>query len=420
MVDAVAGALSAVPAVVFALVLLALLNATLMEQQRRMRLQPLKSLPSVGSGRLVTVQGQDVHVVESGKRHHASMPLVVLECGTGLTVMQWQHVQRDISVHTACLSYDRPGLGLSRVAPGDVDVLSRAISLRHLLQALGHAATPLVLVAHSTGASNVQMYAAMYPEFVRGVVLVDPVCGAVSGRVDAATATTVAGVPLPSPATVASLAWRRWRDRARLSLLCTLVHLRWFLSPRHALASVGLAAHSGNDTTHRIAASLGRCGTSQTARRLIRALTVRERSLLLHQKTELAEVALAGLNADCVARVRSAVAALRSVPLSVVSSTLPCGGVPASLPSTTCAVAPAVSGWSSDTPSTVAHDRSALGDKSVAAAVATIAQHRQLCAAYASASHVVVPACTTLSVLVDVDGVQAITSAARSFLLHAP
>ncbi|HEU0133896.1 MAG TPA: alpha/beta hydrolase, partial [Allosphingosinicella sp.] len=70
-------------------------------------------------------------------------------------------------------AYDRAGLGYSDPAPGARTPVAIAEDLRALVKAAG-LGRPVVLVGHSLGGFNVKLYAALYPEDVAGLVLVDP------------------------------------------------------------------------------------------------------------------------------------------------------------------------------------------------------------------------------------------------------
>jgi pimeloyl-ACP methyl ester carboxylesterase len=70
------------------------------------------------------------------------------------------------------VSYDRAGLAFSEAAEGPRDAMSIARELDQLLTKAGEKA-PYVLVGHSYGALFASEYAALYPQKMAGVVLVD-------------------------------------------------------------------------------------------------------------------------------------------------------------------------------------------------------------------------------------------------------
>jgi pimeloyl-ACP methyl ester carboxylesterase len=74
---------------------------------------------------------------------------------------------------TTAVTYDRAGYGESEPGPLPRDAETEAAELRVLLQELA-VGEPYVLVGHSLGGLNVQIYAHAYPEDVAGMVLLDP------------------------------------------------------------------------------------------------------------------------------------------------------------------------------------------------------------------------------------------------------
>ncbi|WP_294003728.1 alpha/beta hydrolase [Sphingomonas sp.] len=98
---------------------------------------------------------------------------VLLDAGGSDWSVIWALVQPVVSTQARVCSYDRAGLGYSDPAKGP----RSPIAIVDDLHALIHRAelnTPLVLVGHSLGGFNVKLYAALYPEDVAGLVLVDP------------------------------------------------------------------------------------------------------------------------------------------------------------------------------------------------------------------------------------------------------
>jgi pimeloyl-ACP methyl ester carboxylesterase len=123
-----------------------------------------------GSGRWVEIgRGQKLYVVERG----AGGPAVLFEAGIAATNLNWHHIQEGVARFTATASYDRIGLGWSspcrsQRTPGNISA-----ELHAMLETAG-IKPPYVLVGHSFGGLVMRCYAAMYPEDVAGVILVDP------------------------------------------------------------------------------------------------------------------------------------------------------------------------------------------------------------------------------------------------------
>jgi len=122
------------------------------------------------SGRWIDI-GRDcrLYLLEKG----SGGPTVLFESGIAATNLNWCRIQETVAQFTHTASYDRGGLGWSSPAssartPGNI-----AIELHAMLEAAG-IKPPYVLVGHSFGGLVMRRYAALYPEDVLGVVLVDP------------------------------------------------------------------------------------------------------------------------------------------------------------------------------------------------------------------------------------------------------
>ncbi len=127
----------------------------------------------LGLGRMVEVgDGRRIYVSDMG-REMASGPTVIFESGIAATSQNWLRVQESVAGFTRAVSYDRGGLGWSSACISERTPSNIARELRELLQRAGIPG-PYVLVGHSFGGLVVRRYAAMYPDEVEGVVLVDP------------------------------------------------------------------------------------------------------------------------------------------------------------------------------------------------------------------------------------------------------
>ena len=100
-------------------------------------------------------------------------PTVVFDSGLSDWSSTWALIQPAVATRTRACSYDRPGMGYSDPAtrPG-----TPHSAVRDLHTLLAHAGVKgaLVLVGHSLGGFNMKLYAALYPDQVAGLVLVDP------------------------------------------------------------------------------------------------------------------------------------------------------------------------------------------------------------------------------------------------------
>lgn len=99
-------------------------------------------------------------------------PTVVFDNGLGTPMQSWGHVPAAIGRFTRVLAYNRAGIGRSEATQGPRTSRQMVEDLRALLRAAG-IRPPYVLVGHSFGGLNVQLFARLYPHEVVGLVLVD-------------------------------------------------------------------------------------------------------------------------------------------------------------------------------------------------------------------------------------------------------
>ena len=118
--------------------------------------------------RLVDVGGHRLNIRCAGE----GIPAVVLDAGLASDNHAWEEVEEQVSEFTRVCSYDRAGLGQSDAATG-VPTSRTAVDELHSLLSSAGIAGPVVLVGHSYGGLNVQLYASQHPDNTAGVVLVD-------------------------------------------------------------------------------------------------------------------------------------------------------------------------------------------------------------------------------------------------------
>ncbi len=119
-------------------------------------------------GQYVWVDGHRMHLHCEGQ----GSPTVIFESGLGGTSLDWSLIQPEIARYTRACTYDRAGYGWSDRGPGPRTSRRIVAELEQLL-GYGSVAGPYVLVGHSFGGFNVQMFARRNPERVAGIVLVD-------------------------------------------------------------------------------------------------------------------------------------------------------------------------------------------------------------------------------------------------------
>ena len=100
-------------------------------------------------------------------------PVVVIDVGAGDSYQNWAAIMGHLAETTTVCSYDRAGYGQSEPGPLPRHSLQAANELRALLQAAALPG-PYILVGHSLGAVNMQVFAAQYPDVTAGLILLDP------------------------------------------------------------------------------------------------------------------------------------------------------------------------------------------------------------------------------------------------------
>jgi pimeloyl-ACP methyl ester carboxylesterase len=116
----------------------------------------------------VPVGSLSLHVLCKG----TGTPAVVLESGLGNDARAWERVQPDVAKFTRVCAYDRAGLGSSGPPPRPHGNRQMAEELHGLLKT-AKISGPYVLVGHSMGGINVQLFHASHADSVAGMVLVD-------------------------------------------------------------------------------------------------------------------------------------------------------------------------------------------------------------------------------------------------------
>ncbi len=100
-------------------------------------------------------------------------PTVVMDTGFGDASDKLRSLQARIAQETRVCVYDRAGYGSSEPGPMPRHGRQVASELKLLLEKAGIPG-PYVLVGHSSGGSNMQVFASQYPKLVAGMVLIEP------------------------------------------------------------------------------------------------------------------------------------------------------------------------------------------------------------------------------------------------------
>lgn len=100
-------------------------------------------------------------------------PTIVIDTGAGETYESWEAVIAQLSSKTRVCAYERAGYGQSEPGPMPRDS-QRAADELHLLLATSGEKGAFILVGHSLGGLNMQVYADSYKKEVAELVLLDP------------------------------------------------------------------------------------------------------------------------------------------------------------------------------------------------------------------------------------------------------
>ena len=118
---------------------------------------------------LINVNGYDVEYEILGSGQHT----VFLEAGGSAGLADWDPIFEPLAKHARVVRYSRIGNGGSEKIKKNYSSEEYAEEARLVLEAL-NIKKPVVYVAHSYGAYIARVFAASYPEWVAGLMLVEP------------------------------------------------------------------------------------------------------------------------------------------------------------------------------------------------------------------------------------------------------
>jgi pimeloyl-ACP methyl ester carboxylesterase len=119
--------------------------------------------------RMVDIGTHSLHIYCAGQ----GSPTVVMDTGFGDASDKLRPIQARIAQEVRVCVYDRAGYGLSEPGPMPRHGRQVASELKLLLEKAGIPG-PYLLVGHSLGGLNVQVFASQYPKLVAGIVLIEP------------------------------------------------------------------------------------------------------------------------------------------------------------------------------------------------------------------------------------------------------
>ncbi len=124
-------------------------------------------------GRLYEIDGLRLHLHLSGPApSEGGLPTVVIESGAGTVSPLYARLQASLARKYPVCSYDRPGLAWSQPDGQPLDAERNARRLHALLAAAG-VRGPLVFIGHSLGGLLMRVYTGLYPEQVKGLMMLD-------------------------------------------------------------------------------------------------------------------------------------------------------------------------------------------------------------------------------------------------------
>ncbi|TQR20637.1 alpha/beta fold hydrolase [Psychrobacillus vulpis] len=116
----------------------------------------------------VMINNKRFEFVLKGKK---GTPIVILT-GMGCSFEEWYEVTESISDTNRVIMFHRPGLGESEVSERERNTIQTVEETNILLKLL-EIEEPVLMVGHSYGGLCAQHFVKMYPQKVRGLVLVD-------------------------------------------------------------------------------------------------------------------------------------------------------------------------------------------------------------------------------------------------------
>lgn len=131
----------------------------------------LLSTKPIPPGKLVTVNGTDVHVRAEGEKK--SLPTIIIEAGAHSNTDMLHWLAEGLKNNTRVIRYDRDGKWFSTSSNKDsITPEFYAHQLHALLEKTGEK-PPYILVGHSMGGPYTRIFRDLYPNEVAGMVFID-------------------------------------------------------------------------------------------------------------------------------------------------------------------------------------------------------------------------------------------------------
>lgn len=120
------------------------------------------------TGEMFDVGGYSLYVEDYG----TGKVNVIFDSGMGDDLSVWNQVADEVSKFSRVITYDRAGLGWSEKSSKERDS-NAIVEELHSIVEQKNLTGPIVLVGHSFGGVNMQVYALTYPDDIAALVLVD-------------------------------------------------------------------------------------------------------------------------------------------------------------------------------------------------------------------------------------------------------
>lgn len=119
--------------------------------------------------KLINIGSYSINILKTG----TGTPTIVLDVGFGDTFRNWQHIIDILSTKYSIIAFDRPGYGNSMIGkfPRNANITTEELNT---ILSMEKTPQSFILLGHSLGALNLQIFADKYPEKTGGILLLDP------------------------------------------------------------------------------------------------------------------------------------------------------------------------------------------------------------------------------------------------------
>ena len=98
---------------------------------------------------------------------------IVIEMGLGACIAEWESLARDLGKNHGVLVYERAGINHSDKSDEERTPTNIAEELKRLIDEIPHD-EKIVIIGHSQGGMYASEFCGIYPEIVKGLILLDP------------------------------------------------------------------------------------------------------------------------------------------------------------------------------------------------------------------------------------------------------